>query len=46
VSERRFDRILALRIRLFHDEPERARALADRWLAPGGALLAEYDEPG
>jgi hypothetical protein len=21
-------------------------ALAERWLAPGGTLLAEYDEPG
>ena len=46
LGERRFDRILALRVRLFHNEPERARALAERWLAPGGTLLAEYDEPG
>jgi ubiquinone/menaquinone biosynthesis C-methylase UbiE len=46
LGERRFDTILALRVRLFHDEPERARALAERWLAPGGTLLAEYDEPG
>lgn len=42
----RFDKILAMRVRLFHDEPVRARALAERWLAPGGRLFVEYDEPG
>ena len=45
LGDRRFDKILALRVRLFHTEPHRARALAERWLAPGGTLLAEYDEP-
>ena len=38
LGERRFDAILAVRVGLFHREPERARALAERWLAPGGRL--------
>lgn len=42
---RRFDRILAVRVGLFRREPERARALAARWLAPGGQLFVEYDTP-
>ena len=42
---RRFDRIFAVRVGLFHREPARARALAERWLAPGGRLLSEYDAP-
>ena len=45
LGERRFDAILAVRVGLFHREPERARALAERWLAPGGRLLAETDFP-
>ena len=32
-----------MRVGLFHREPERARRLAERWLAPGGMLVAEYD---
>ena len=45
LGEQRFDKILALRVGLFHREPERARGLAERWLAPGGTLLAAFDEP-
>ena len=45
LGSRRFDRVLAVRVALFHREPERARALASRWLAPGGELLAFYDRP-
>jgi ubiquinone/menaquinone biosynthesis C-methylase UbiE len=45
LGERRFDRIFAVRVGLFHREPARARALAERWLAPGGVLLTEYDGP-
>jgi SAM-dependent methyltransferase len=45
LGERRFDAILAVRVGLFHREPERARALAERWLRPGGRLLAETDFP-
>jgi ubiquinone/menaquinone biosynthesis C-methylase UbiE len=45
LGDRRFDRIFAVRVGLFQREPERARALAERWLAPGGALLTAYDAP-
>ena len=43
LGDRRFDRVLAVRVGLFHREPERARRLAERWLAPGGILVSEYD---
>jgi ubiquinone/menaquinone biosynthesis C-methylase UbiE len=46
LGERRFDKIFAVRVGLFHREPARARALAERWLAPGGEIFAFYDEPG
>jgi ubiquinone/menaquinone biosynthesis C-methylase UbiE len=46
LGDRRFDKVFALRVGLFHREPARARALAKRWLAPGGTLLAVFDEPG
>jgi hypothetical protein len=45
LGDRRFDTILAVRVGLFHREPERARALARRWLAPGGRIVAETDFP-
>lgn len=45
LADRRFDRIFAVRVGLFHREPERARALAERWLAPGGTVAAFYDGP-
>ena len=45
LGERRFDVIFAARVGLFQREPERARALAGRWLAPGGRLVTEYDAP-
>ena len=45
LGERRFDKIFAVRVGLFHREPARARALAERWLAGGGTLLAVFDEP-
>lgn len=41
----RFDKVFAMRVRLFVDDPERAHALARRWLAPGGRIFVEYDEP-
>jgi len=34
-----------VRVGLFHREPARARALAERWLAPGGRIVAAFDEP-
>jgi ubiquinone/menaquinone biosynthesis C-methylase UbiE len=45
LGERRFDVIFAVRVGLFHREPERARQLAGRWLAPNGRLHAFFDEP-
>ena len=46
LGERRFDVIFAARVGLFHREPERACALAERWLVPGGRLVVAYDAPG
>jgi ubiquinone/menaquinone biosynthesis C-methylase UbiE len=45
LGDRRFDTILAVRVGLFHREPARARALASPWLAPGGRIVAAFDEP-
>ena len=42
---RSFDRIFAVRVGLFHREPDRARAIVERWLAPGGTVFAFFDEP-
>jgi len=46
LGQRRFDVIFAVRVGLFHREPERAHALVERWLTPGGRVRAFYDEPG
>ena len=45
LGDRRFDTIFACRVGLFHREPDRARELAERWLAPGGNALtsSRYD---
>ena len=40
-----FDKVFAMRVRIFHAEPARARQLAERWLAPHGRLFVSYDEP-
>ena len=45
LGDRRFDTIFAGRVGLFHREPERAHALAGRWLAPGGTVRAVFDPP-
>ena len=45
LGDSRFHKVFAVRVGLFHGEPERARRLAERWLAPGGTLLAVFDEP-
>ena len=45
LGERRYDKVFAVRVRLFHREPDRARQLAERWLAPGGRLTSVFDEP-
>jgi ubiquinone/menaquinone biosynthesis C-methylase UbiE len=46
LGDRRFDVLFAVRVGLFHRDPERARRLAERWLAPGGTLRAVFDPPG
>jgi ubiquinone/menaquinone biosynthesis C-methylase UbiE len=46
LGERRFDVAFAARVGLFHREPERARALVEPWLVPGGRVVADYDVPG
>lgn len=45
-GRRRFDIILAIRVGLFHREPQRARNLVSRWLKSRGKIVAEFDEPG
>ena len=45
LGDRRFDKIFAVRVGLFHREPERARGIVERWLAPGGTLLTVFDPP-
>ncbi len=45
LGNRRFDKIFAVRVGLFHREPERARGIVERWLAPGGALFVFFDPP-
>jgi ubiquinone/menaquinone biosynthesis C-methylase UbiE len=46
LGDRRFDVVFAVRVGLFHREPDRARRLAERWLVPGGTLRAVFDAPG
>jgi ubiquinone/menaquinone biosynthesis C-methylase UbiE len=45
LGDRLFDKIFAVRVGLFHREPERARSLVERWLAPGGEVFAFFDPP-
>jgi ubiquinone/menaquinone biosynthesis C-methylase UbiE len=45
LGDRRFDKVFAVRVGLFHREPDRARSIAERWLAPGGAVFAFFDPP-
>jgi ubiquinone/menaquinone biosynthesis C-methylase UbiE len=45
LGDRRFDKIFAVRVGLFHRDPERARSIAERWLAPGGAIFDFFDPP-
>ncbi len=46
LGDRRFDKAFAVRVGLFHREPERARRIVESWLAPGGAVFAFFDSPG
>lgn len=43
---RRFDLVFAVRVRAFHADLERARALVQPWLAPGARLHSFMDGPG
>jgi ubiquinone/menaquinone biosynthesis C-methylase UbiE len=45
LGDRRFDKIFAVRVGLFHREPERARGIAGRWLNPGGEVSVFFDSP-
>jgi ubiquinone/menaquinone biosynthesis C-methylase UbiE len=45
LGDRRFDKVFAVRVGLFHRDPERARGMVARWLAPGGAVFAFFDSP-
>ena len=45
LGDRRFDKVFAVRVGLFHREPERARALVEPYLAPGGRIVSSYDAP-
>jgi ubiquinone/menaquinone biosynthesis C-methylase UbiE len=45
LGDRRFDRIFAVRVGLFHREPQRAHGIVERFLAPGGAIFAFFDAP-
>ena len=46
LGERRFDLVFAVRVALFHREPERACALVEPWLAPRARVRTFYDAPG
>jgi ubiquinone/menaquinone biosynthesis C-methylase UbiE len=43
LGERRFDKVLAVRVGLFPREPERSHALVEPWLAEGARIIAVYD---
>ncbi len=45
LGDRRFDKIFAVRVGLFHRDPERARRLVERWLASGGEVFTFFDLP-
>jgi ubiquinone/menaquinone biosynthesis C-methylase UbiE len=45
LGDRSFDVIFAVRVGLFHREPERANALVRPWLASGGRVLSFFDPP-
>lgn len=41
----KFDRVLAVRVGVFHRKPQWALAIVERWLKPKGRIVVEYDEP-
>lgn len=44
-GRRKFDKIFAVRVGLFHRDPALARRLLEPWLAPRGKIVLIYDEP-
>ncbi|HWK48329.1 MAG TPA: class I SAM-dependent methyltransferase [Steroidobacter sp.] len=44
-GRRKFDKIFAVRVGLFHRDPELARRILPPWLAPRGKIVLVYDEP-
>nr|WP_298725529.1 class I SAM-dependent methyltransferase [uncultured Steroidobacter sp.] len=44
-GRRKFDKIFAVRVGLFHRDPSLARQLLEPWLAPRGKIVLVYDEP-
>ena len=45
LGDRRFDKIFAVRVGLFHRDPDRARGIVEAWLAPGGSVFTFFDPP-
>jgi ubiquinone/menaquinone biosynthesis C-methylase UbiE len=45
LGDRRFDKIFAVRVGLFHRDPDRAHALVEPWVAAGGSVSAFFDPP-
>ena len=45
LGDRRFDLVFAVRVGLFHREPERARRLLEPWLASKARVHSFFDEP-
>jgi ubiquinone/menaquinone biosynthesis C-methylase UbiE len=45
LGNRRFDKVFAVRVGMFHREPARARALVEPYLAPGGRIVSSFDPP-
>lgn len=44
-GRRKFDKIFAVRVGLFHRSPELARRLLEPWLTAHGKIVLVYDEP-
>jgi hypothetical protein len=44
-GRRKFDKIFAVRVGLFHRDPALAHRILEPWLAPRGKIVLVYDEP-
>lgn len=44
-GDRKFDKIFAIRVGLFHREAELAHGIVEKWLAPRGKIVVVYDQP-